>query len=273
LSSLIYAIFCLFSFHVGSGCLEAEAFKKAISAARKVFDQAKVIGYNFNLLDIGGGFPGFDQPEINFDEVTQTINTSLDELFPDDDDLRIIAEPGRYYATSAYTLAVNVIAKREEVEAEPVEEDKARVMYYINDGVYGSFNCLLYDHAELTPDYLKEVDSKATITSSLWGPTCDGLDCILKNCAMPSLEVGEWLCFRNMGAYTLVAGSTFNGMPRPNVYYYIEDTRWLQMLVMMPSQDSIQLVLKDFDVAKPVPDLSDLQELVVPDVKCCAPEC
>ena len=24
-------------------------------------------------------------------------------------------------------------------------------MYYVNDGVYGSFNCLLYDHAEVEP--------------------------------------------------------------------------------------------------------------------------
>ena len=24
-------------------------------------------------------------------------------------------------------------------------------MYYVNDGVYGSFNCLLYDHAEVKP--------------------------------------------------------------------------------------------------------------------------
>ena len=27
-------------------------------------------------------------------------------------------------------------------------------MYYVNDGVYGSFNCLLYDHAEVEPTLL-----------------------------------------------------------------------------------------------------------------------
>ena len=35
------------------------------------------------------------------------------------------------------------------------EEDEATsdrtLMYYVNDGVYGSFNCILYDHAHCLP--------------------------------------------------------------------------------------------------------------------------
>ncbi len=34
------------------------------------------------------------------------------------------------------------------------EEDGANdrtLMYYVNDGVYGSFNCILYDHAHVLP--------------------------------------------------------------------------------------------------------------------------
>ena len=40
------------------------------------------------------------------------MNTGLEHYFPADLGLRIIAEPGRFYVTSAFTLAVNVIAKR-----------------------------------------------------------------------------------------------------------------------------------------------------------------
>jgi len=36
----------------------------------------------------------------------------LDHYFPERMDVRIMAEPGRYFATSAFTLAVNIIAKR-----------------------------------------------------------------------------------------------------------------------------------------------------------------
>ena len=98
-------------------------------------------------------------------------------------------------------------------------------MYYINDGIYGSFNCLLYDHATVEAEILqgeegREKREEATFMSSVWGPTCDGLDCVLPEVELPDLEIGAWLFFRNMGAYTLAAGSTFNGMPRPRVHHW-----------------------------------------------------
>jgi len=30
-------------------------------------------------------------------------------------------------------------------------------MYYINDGVYGSFNCILYDHYVADPSFFPKV--------------------------------------------------------------------------------------------------------------------
>lgn len=58
------------SFHVGSGCGEIEVFNRAISTARKIFDFANELGFKFNLLDIGGGFPGDRGTSI--DEVSKT---------------------------------------------------------------------------------------------------------------------------------------------------------------------------------------------------------
>jgi ornithine decarboxylase len=46
------------SFHVGSGCREPLVFNRAIASAKDVFDYGITLGYNFELLDIGGGFPG-----------------------------------------------------------------------------------------------------------------------------------------------------------------------------------------------------------------------
>ena len=93
-------------------------------------------------------------------------------------------------------------------------------MLYINDGVYGSFNCLLYDHATVDVEMVEELGDTETAVRSVWGPTCDGLDCVLPEVELPDLEIGAWLYFRNMGAYTLAAGSTFNGMPRPGVTHW-----------------------------------------------------
>jgi len=46
------------SFHVGSGCSDPPVFHRAIKAAKQIFEEAKSIGFEFSLLDIGGGFPG-----------------------------------------------------------------------------------------------------------------------------------------------------------------------------------------------------------------------
>ena len=40
------------------------------------------------------------------------LRPALDQYFPEQMGVRIIAEPGRYFAASAFTLAVNIIAKR-----------------------------------------------------------------------------------------------------------------------------------------------------------------
>jgi len=213
------------SFHVGSGCQEAAAFPAAVQLARETFDLALAFGFQPYLLDIGGGFPGDETASISFEEICVELCTSLDYWFPEGSGVEIIAEPGRYMVASAYTLAVNVIAKRRPcAELDPEEKtavEEAKVMYYVNDGVYGSFNCLLYDHATVRPIVPKISDDEPLHMSSIWGPTCDGLDCIATKTLLPELDVGDWIMFRNMGAYTLSAGSTFNGMPRPRGHYLV----------------------------------------------------
>jgi diaminopimelate decarboxylase len=43
--------------------------------------------------------------------------------------------------------------------------------------------------------------------------TCDGLDIVARQIMMPKgVQVGDWLCFGGMGAYTYGPRSRFNGM-------------------------------------------------------------
>uniref|UniRef100_A0A8C7XHB2 ornithine decarboxylase n=1 Tax=Oryzias sinensis TaxID=183150 RepID=A0A8C7XHB2_9TELE len=217
------------SFHVGSGCTDAGTFVKAIADARCVFDMGEELGFQMDLLDIGGGFPGSEDTELSFEEITATINPALDKYFPVDSGVRIIAEPGRFYVASAYTLVVNIIAKKVIIDEEaPIdEEDNKTLMYYVNDGVYGSFNCILYDHAHCYPVLHKKPKPDETMYScSIWGPTCDGLDRIVEQCCLPDMQVGDWLVFKNMGAYTVAASSTFNGFQRPDIHYVMSRPAW-----------------------------------------------
>jgi ornithine decarboxylase len=116
---------------------------------------------------------------------------------------------------------------------------------YINDGVYGSFNCILFDHQIVHPypltlshshpsthsrciprhpgpptppnvnlptDLPVMMGYTATERASVWGPTCDSIDCVRDVVRLPKgLEVGDWLGWGEMGAYTMCAASNFNG--------------------------------------------------------------
>ena len=253
------------SFHVGSGQMSPESFSESIENARLLFDYAREkFGCKMHLLDLGGGYPGNSDSFELFNAISKEINRALELHFPadlfaqlngnnDEKKLRIIAEPGRYYAASAFTLCVNVIAKRimatqagkeEQLlpegaicvlesnghvafdAASSVDTTKS-IMYYINDGVYASFNCLFYDHAECSPVLLNNKLNEHTklYKSSIWGPTCDGLDVVVKECHLPEMNTGEFMVFKNMGAYTISGAVAFNGIPLARCIY-VASTSW-----------------------------------------------
>lgn len=223
------------SFHVGSGCSDAEAYVEAIQNSRELFDYALDIGYNFHLLDIGGGFPGTKNVDLGFEDIAMAVNKELEKSFPLKryGHVKIIAEPGRYYAASAFTLVTNIIAKKTVhddtlVANGNMESYTTALMYYVNDGLYGSFNCIFYDHAKPKPSLMlvsnESLAEGKCYPSSIWGPTCDGLDKINDSVLLPNLNVGDWLVWENMGAYTLAAGSSFNGFKTKNVHYFISES-------------------------------------------------
>jgi len=206
------------SFHVGSGCMSPDSFVAAIRSAHRVFREAEDVGYNLSILDLGGGWPGNNTEKIDFRVIANTIRPVLDDLFPAE--VEIIAEPGRYFVAASHTLAVNVFAKR---TVQDNSTGQTHFLYYCNDGVYQSFNCMMFDH--YNPEALvltSSTDDQATqFKSTIFGPTCDSMDCIGKDIDLPELEVGDWLYFKNMGAYTVAAASPFNGFKsHPTTFYY-----------------------------------------------------
>jgi diaminopimelate decarboxylase len=238
------------SFHVGSGCESSDAYTEAISNAKYVFELGRELGFDMTFLDIGGGFPGTSITKVTFDEAAKAVNEALDLHFPATDEfgnhsnITIIAEPGRYYVASAFTLATNIIAKR----AVPMEDQQIAMMYYLNDGVYGSFNCTIFDHWEVhpIPFHFENCDDGLQLRqnhlTTIWGPTCDSMDCIKRDIVLPELHIGEWIIFREMGAYTIAAGSTFNGFKMPSLQYHVPSYT-LEMLQKLPNWSRISQIL------------------------------
>jgi len=67
---------------------------------------------------------------------------------------------------------------------------------------------------------------KQQYASIIWGPTCHGADCVVRDCLLPEMNIGDWLIFRDMGAYTMTLSSCFNGMPKPNCFYVLSEEDW-----------------------------------------------
>jgi len=233
------------SFHVGSGCMDASQYYKALELCKKVFVQAKEIGYNFNMVDIGGGFPGFhDEQSI---ELLQGISQqvylgfrdffsgefNIRTLYADDKfdqnennpELEIISEPGRFFVQSSHTLLVNVIGRKIKT-ARMAESDnsqreyKKTYCYNMNDGIYGSFNCIYFDHQK--PEVLPYNERNGERYSSVvYGPTCDSMDKICTDIKLPELAIGEWCFIKNFGAYTVAASTEFNGFTKTKAFYIL----------------------------------------------------
>lgn len=210
-------------FHVGSGCSRRGAFTDALGRAKQVAETGRALGFPIRILDIGGGFPGSDHGvPVTFREMAEEINEGLAGF---DDSFTVIAEPGRFFVHSAGTLLCQVMAKAPMAPKEgSVEHPGFR--YYLNDGLYGSFNCFVYDHAELTlgPLSLNEegtaLKSEGGLESVFFGPTCDGFDALFKQDMGRELEIGEWLLFPAFGAYTNAAATSFNGFALPLVHLF-----------------------------------------------------
>jgi len=216
------------SFHVGSGASDPRAFLKAVQDAHWVFQQAATHGYSLKTLDVGGGFCS----DHTFEEMAGVLRAALDDYFPAHSGVDLIAEPGRYYASSAFTLACNVIGRRT-IDA-PGGND-ASYMLYVNDGLYGNFSSIMFDHQHPVAKLLRVgghtlYDTPAAnattdndgIEYSIWGPTCDGIDRITENIRFGTeVDVGDWLYFEDMGAYTMCSATTFNGFSNEHDVVYV----------------------------------------------------
>ncbi|KPJ66173.1 hypothetical protein AMJ44_08760 [candidate division WOR-1 bacterium DG_54_3] len=195
------------AFHVGSQCINIENYLQALDISSVIFEEAKQVGLNLDLLDIGGGFPirHFDNDDhISFKDIAKTIRKKMRRLF--DKKVKFIAEPGRFFVGPAGTLVTQVIGRT-------FRNNKN--YYYLNDGVYADFSGIVFDHCRYE---FKSLRRGQKFLSTLAGPTCDSFDTISLNEDLPELEVGNVVYVKNIGAYSCASAvPAFNGFPPAKV--------------------------------------------------------
>ena len=193
------------SFHVGSQVAEPKKYVEAIGVCAELIEQAGASGLaNLDLLDIGGGFPiaygGTMQPIREF---CRPIRQALKRL---PGGVRVIAEPGRFIAGPSGTSIATVVGRAQR---------EGRWWYYLDDGLYGSYNGQLYDHARYPIDVPGH--RGPTHPSVLAGPTCDSIDVVREDIPLPELQIGDLVVGRMMGAYTACSATDFNFIPRAKI--------------------------------------------------------
>jgi ornithine decarboxylase len=207
-----------FSFHVGSGCLSADSFYKALSDCRRATDIAIQLGIDITMIDIGGGFSNINN--IRFEDAAKRVNDGIQEFFGkelEDKKIEFISEIGRYFVEKSYTLVLNVIGKKNVYDDNTGEKI---IVYYLNESTYGSFNCIKNDHFQpiLLPFNERTEGLKK---SRAYGFTCDGIDLISDEIMLPELAIGEVLFVENFGAYTTASASQFNGFSKAELFYIL----------------------------------------------------
>lgn len=207
------------SFHVGSGCKNPAVYESAIETARYAFDIGKEMGFQMKLLDIGGGYtsPSSAHTRHLFYATAAVINSSLDTYFPLKMGVRVISEPGQYFAETTATLFTSVLGHKSNSNA--LGEVKS-MEYWLSDGCFGSFRIpVIVDGLQLNSRAMRSpllpeptAEELRLLPSKLWGPSPDPSDCVHRGFDLPLLRNGDWLAWHHAGAYTVAAAGNFAGM-------------------------------------------------------------
>ena len=188
------------SFHVGSQCENANAFKNAIEGVAKIVNEIPVDTFN-----IGGGFPSIypsSNPTHTLEEFFEIIHKSFEKL-ENKDKIEFLAEVGRGLVAECMSLIVRVDLRKGEY-------------LYINDGTYGG----LFDAGQsvnfIFPMKLLRESNAPMQAFKLYGPTCDSLDYMEGSFELPSdIKEGDYIEIMQMGAYSKAIATSFNGF-KPN---------------------------------------------------------
>lgn len=204
-----------YSFHVGSECGDPTQYRAALNDCKSAEYVAKKYGFSTRLVDVGGGF--VPDPRA-FAAIAAQIRAGIATNFTDPA-VKVVAEPGRFLAEPTHTLYTTVIGKKPVwPPAKHINEPAHRIT--IDESVYGSFSNIPFDGQKPTLERVKPTAHGELLRPTVvFGRTCDSGDLISCDALLPELKVGDVLRVKNMGAYTTVTASEFNGFPKPAKIY------------------------------------------------------
>ncbi len=201
------------SFHVGSQASDSNAWANMLNILRSVLQDLDDLGIRLEVINLGGGYPckylsGEDTPELK--EIAKNTLAAL-KKFPYTP--KIILEPGRGIVADTAVAVASVIER---------VERRGSTWLFLDLGVYnGLFETMAYQGSTRYPiTSMRPIRGAGETLYELAGPTGDSPDVITREALLPSdIGAGDKLIVHNCGAYSLSVTSTFNGFPKPKVYF------------------------------------------------------
>ncbi|MCW5724682.1 MAG: type III PLP-dependent enzyme [Maricaulaceae bacterium] len=188
------------SFHVGSQCMDPDAYRAAMMEASRIIARA---GVTVDIVDVGGGFPsiypGLVPPPMQ--DYVDAIEAAFEEMMVLEN-ADLWCEPGRALVAEAVSVLTRVELRKGDA-------------LYLNDGAYGC----LFDAAHAKWPFPMRVHRAAEGTLGgdlapfrLFGPTCDSMDSMPGPWDLPAdIREGDVVEIGMLGAYGTAMATRFNG--------------------------------------------------------------
>ncbi|HZT83962.1 MAG TPA: diaminopimelate decarboxylase [Gaiellaceae bacterium] len=187
--------------HVGS---QLERPDESVLALERVLSFLERLEWTPRVLDLGGGLGVAHNREERLPGVAEFVRPLVERV---PDGVSLILEPGRSLVGRAGVTLYRVGSVKE----------TGGVVYAAIDGgmsdnprpqLYGArYEALLANRADDAPSGVYRIAGKH----------CESGDVLIEAAELPGPRPGDLLAVPATGAYTLALGSTYNGVPRPEV--------------------------------------------------------
>jgi ornithine decarboxylase len=244
------------AFHVGTQSVLSKNHSEGIKLCITLIKKLKIeTGITLKKINIGGGFPDVfyaRQQGICLDKYFQEIGDACTSA--EKEGFELCCEPGRILISSAGYCVLGIMG---------MNAKSSKKSVYIDDGIYGCFSGKFFDYKRYSFHGIRisgdaEPFSKKSTPYAVFGPTCDSIDIINEHCLLPSnIKECDILWAPNMGAYSVVTSSEFNGFPAAktllgnSLFNAFDDT-----IVHLPEKE-----LSMLKVAEPTSHIKSIAEM------------
>ena len=186
------------SVHIGSQLLNVNPFRKALLILNKLISSTKI---NLKFIDLGGGMGipySQKQKELNLKKYANEV-----KKFIKNKKIKIIFEPGRFIIGNTSVLVSKITY---------IKSNNNKKFIILDAGMNNLMRPALYDSMhEIIP--VKKSNNLMRGSLEFVGPICESSDKFLSRKKFSQIKEGDYVVFKNTGAYGMSMSSNYNLRP------------------------------------------------------------